>query len=744
MSITHPDQQRSTPTHLPPPNDASGRHLLRACLLLGLLIGGAANAQSIITDVEPVMLAGGYYVSPSDSPAARIDPNTTDSPFGGVGSLGVDGVFRATAVLISRRHILTAGHAIDENNDGISDVAPQRVTFRLNLGGNSTHIIGITQIAIHPDFTGFENPTLNDDIAVLTLSQDAPLDAPIYELHRRPMRQGDVLVLVGYGRTGYGDLGFRLPFENFNVKRWGQNVADLSFLDDDGTGFAEVYVFDFDGPDGTTNITGGPTLGNTLETTLGFGDSGGPALIWEDGAYRLAGINTFIGRFTGQPFLAPMFGSAGGGSMIFPAGQWIASQAGLNWDLNMLRLNVHGTPVYIRPGQTVTVDIDAMNLAQKVTALQAFLNFSSAHFATAPGSVIVAAGGGVWNELVYDVYNAGGDLDVGIGVDLRLSGGTDVDGTTATITLTATGEGTTHIVFRPDPRPDPGLTHTTLFSNETGLSVIPVKIDGQPIVIDGSDPVMSDLAITQNQVDVSNGLAVAVQGTINISFAATDATAGLAGTPAVTLTLGPDSIPVTFLNEAPSGTFNYAAEITTATENGSWNLTAIGTDRAGNQASLQTSLCVNKNQIRGQVELDGFVGTGVGHTREVTFVATGGTRKSWTLELTNSSGAVFSYILTDVPTGTTALSAKTRWNLRSRLGASLDAQGQAPAVDFVGPEQLLGGDFDGSNMVNILDYSLMKTYWGPGIIADLNGDGMTGTMDYTVLQRNWFKRGNAE
>ncbi len=41
-------------------------------------------------------------------------------------------------------------------------------------------------------------------------------------------------------------------------------------------------------------ITGGPTLGNNIETTLGFGDSGGPAFLNDNGTLVLAGVNTFL------------------------------------------------------------------------------------------------------------------------------------------------------------------------------------------------------------------------------------------------------------------------------------------------------------------------------------------------------------------------------------------------------------------------------------------------------------------
>jgi hypothetical protein len=562
--------------------------------VLWSLTAATTDAQPLITDVKPVILAGSYYDgSPDeDSPTKRVDPNTVDSPFGGVGSVCLGGVFRATAALIGPHEVLTAGHVVDLNNDGVVDVLPQELDFRLNLGGDLTHIIGVVQIAMHPDFTGFAHPVLNDDLAVLTLAHDAPPEAPIYELHKRPMRQGDALTLVGYGRSGWGNLGFRPPYETNSVKRWGQNVADMSFLDDEEGGFSEVYIFDFDGPDGTTNFVGGPSLGDEIETSLGFGDSGGPAFIWEDGAYRLAGVNTFIGRFTGLPFLPPLFGSAGGGAMVFPAGQWIASQAGLDWNVNVLKLNVLGGPAYLKPGQSVVLDMDALSLAQKVNGVQAFLNFSSSHFAVDSEHVSVVAGGGVWNELVYSLFNIQGNLDVAVGITFQLPGGTDADATTAIITLTATGEGTTSVVFRPSPHPDPGLTQTTCFASPDGSTVMPTKIDSQPIVIDGTSPVVGPISATENGIDIANEAAPVLPGIIQMALTASDPLAGLVSPPVVTMTLGTSTLPIAFAGESPTGTFNYTAEIGTDTPKGRWVLAATATDRAGNAATASTTINV--------------------------------------------------------------------------------------------------------------------------------------------------------
>jgi len=69
--------------------------------------------------------------------------------------------------------------------------------------------------------------------------------------------------------------------------------------------------------------------------------------------------------------------------------------------------------------------------------------------------------------------------------------------------------------------------------------------------------------------------------------------------------------------------------------------------------------------------------------------------------------------------------------------------GQA-TVDFTGADTLPGGDINGSNSVNILDFGVLKLNWFThNAVADINGDGDVQTMDYTILKANWFKSGDA-
>ena len=189
--------------------------------------------------INPVIVAGDPNGTPPDSPENRVDPNTPDSPFAGVGSLRIrvgSSSYICTATPISPIHVITAAHCMDTNSDGTIDTTPEGVTFNVNMGPSSSSTYQLTgnQLYVHPDWTGFNHPSINDDMAIVELASELPNDVPIYALNDVPFDDTVAAHFVGYGRSGNGVDGYTTG-ASFTVKRTGMNNIDSYFTDDEGT-----------------------------------------------------------------------------------------------------------------------------------------------------------------------------------------------------------------------------------------------------------------------------------------------------------------------------------------------------------------------------------------------------------------------------------------------------------------------------------------------------------------------------
>lgn len=220
-----------------------------------------------------LFVVGAAYV-PDPLPLDQLDGVVSLTHFDGAGN--ATGSCSGT-LLSSGKHILTAAHCITDSS-GRLNVARTNVTFRLS-GRDVTYNV-LEQFDgkhfVHPAWDGTSDSDYGADLAVLQLPEVAPVDADRYELYRGNQERGQIVQIVGYGRTGEGNDTLA-PDGNRRMMR---NTIEGTSYDPLFGGAA--------GPDGTV-------LWYDFDSTLGSwegmaapGDSGGPVLL--NG--QIAGINS--------------------------------------------------------------------------------------------------------------------------------------------------------------------------------------------------------------------------------------------------------------------------------------------------------------------------------------------------------------------------------------------------------------------------------------------------------------------
>lgn len=230
------------------------------------------------------------------------------------------GIRGTGSLLQTGRHVLTAAHVVtNANTNVIGSFLSGTIKFETTSG---SVIIPYQSITVDPLYNG--DATEGHDIAIVTLSQTAPIFVPRYEIYRGNAEIGVDSIKVGYGQSGIGTTGTSILS---GTKRAGKNEYDVdarSVLSALGSGVNPFdggalpgvglsLAYDFDDGTVTRNAMDG-YFPIDFNSDLGFGvdevnsapgDSGGPTFIIDSGIFKIAGVTSYGFGFNGNPDISP-------------------------------------------------------------------------------------------------------------------------------------------------------------------------------------------------------------------------------------------------------------------------------------------------------------------------------------------------------------------------------------------------------------------------------------------------------
>ena len=415
--------------------------------------------------------------------------------------------------------------------------------------------------------------------------------------------------------------------------------------------------------------------------------------------------------------------------------------------------------LYVQPGDIVGAGIDIGELVDKAFAVEALLGYSSGHLQF--DSLLPSTD---WTNALHAEADESAVIGrfntaVGLGFSYPDPDGTLLNGEVADLQMIAKPlEGRTRVFFRTKEESETTPVDIRLTAGNAGTGYFlnaPFTRNSPTLTVDGTAPEFATGATAtqvQNLVpaDVLDGGNLTRIGTVTVSFDVRDDLAGIdAGDVSLNFT-GPVTLPGGLTGTIPVdiGGVSYLRHtfeltVNSATPNGTYNVDALAMDRSGNLATLAIgAIEIAKYQLNVTVAAQGLVTAPL--SRNVTFVATdasGAVLNIWTIPVSFSAGQG-TISLTEIPDGTAFLSAKTAWTLRARLAASFDAGGNG-SVSFTAGSRLRGGDLNGNNLVNLVDFNILQASFNTAAsVPDVSGDGQVNLTDFNILNANWLVAGD--
>ena len=177
------------------------------------------------------------------------------------------------ATVIHARWAITAAHCVHETS--LSGTLATGGEYDVRVGGKDRMI---DAVVLHPDYDA--ERTQSTDLALLRFTDTST--APVIPLQTELTELDQIVTLVGWGFFGWGTTG--REFSDGKIRMATNRI----------TAAGERLEMRFDDP----RLPGSDAL--PMEGTPGLWDSGGPALLGERGAYRLAGVA--VGELEGERF----------------------------------------------------------------------------------------------------------------------------------------------------------------------------------------------------------------------------------------------------------------------------------------------------------------------------------------------------------------------------------------------------------------------------------------------------------